>query len=111
MPLSGSFTTVPITAIDVSAAGLHVSAGQQLAITMLLDSSGGGSPPWTIWADGTAIPGSQEYISSPGTWNTSTGAFPVRTLVTVPEPSGLALSLAGGLCLLGYRWRSRKRPA
>jgi formylglycine-generating enzyme required for sulfatase activity len=44
-------------------------------------------------------------------FETNTLGFRVAAAGPVPEPASIAILLAGGLCLLGYRWRRRKRPA
>jgi hypothetical protein len=107
LPLYGSFVDLPITTVDVSAGNLQFTAGQQIAITFTLDSPGGGSPPWTILGNGDTAPGAAAYYYGLG-WQATTGAYPVRTWVVVPEPSSLALVLAGGLSLLGLAWRRSK---
>jgi hypothetical protein len=108
LPVTGSFTTIPVTSVDVSSANLHFDAGDQIAVSLMLDATGGGSRPWTVFTDGTSIPGSQAYTSWFQQWDTSSGAFPVRTWVAVPEPSTLALCSGLGIVGLALAWRRRK---
>lgn len=91
---------IPITSVDLSNMGFMVSAGEQIAITVELTAVGGGSPPWTLFADGTNIPGAKFDYGYFGEWKTSTGAVGVQTWVETPEPATLSLLTLGGLVML-----------
>lgn len=97
-----AFTPLPYFSVDLSDMGFSVSAGEEIAITAKLTSSDGGSPPWTIFADGSRTPGAQFYYSSGNAWKTSSLPCSVQTWVNVPEPATLLLAL-GGLALLRRR--------
>ena len=49
-----------------------------------------------------------ELTDSLGTTSSIDGS--ITSLTLIPEPSTLTLGVLGGLGLLGYRWRRRKRP-
>jgi hypothetical protein len=51
--IDNPFLEVPLTSIDVSAAGIPVSIGDVLALS--LSRTGAGSPPWATWRHGPQV--------------------------------------------------------
>jgi hypothetical protein len=61
-------------------------------------------------AGGPDSTGQELFVSCGGLWNGKKETDVYSTGV-VPEPSSIALSIVCGLCLLGYEWQRRNRPA
>jgi hypothetical protein len=107
------------TGVDLNAQSFAVSAGDVLAIVA---TSTIAYPQWYLWttSDSAATPPAPQYsggmafyaypASAP--WSASASRDSgFRTYVTIPEPSGMVLCLAGFATLTVCRWRKRRtRP-
>jgi hypothetical protein len=100
-PPSGA---VPFTSVDVSSAGIIVTPGEVLALT--LSRNAPGNPPWLLWRQGVGgYSGGNSYDSIPpgSPWTIDDpyeGGF--QTFVaSVPEPSSIVLVLIGVGCVVG----------
>jgi hypothetical protein len=116
--IDNPFLPVPLTSIDVSSAGIAVTPGDVLALS--LSRMGVGSPPWVLWRqslDGTYPGGSTFTRASPlAPWTPAFGGNAdggFQTFVSVggvvPEPSSLILCLLGGILVWFRVWHGRAR--
>jgi hypothetical protein len=99
-PPPGAF---PLTSVDVSSAGIMVTPGEVLALTLSRDVVG--VPPWLLWRQGIGgYTGGNSYDSiPPGSPWTIDGSYEggFQTFVSaVPEPSAIVLALIGVGCLV-----------
>lgn len=105
---------VPMTSVDVSSAGIVVTPGEVLALT--LSRNGPGGPPWLLWRQGIGgYAGGNSYDSiPPGSPWTVDGSYEggFQTFVSpqsVPEPSSVVMLLIGVGCVVGpLRQRVKK---
>ena len=106
------YPNIPPTTLELAPLDIQVEPGEMLAVTLRTSGSNGFGWRGTFFTN----PG-EKFIryGNNSTWQADT-FFPGRPLgfatyvETVPEPTTVALLLAGGLCLLGCRWR-RRRPS
>jgi MYXO-CTERM domain-containing protein len=108
------------TAFDLSSFGLHVNAGDQLAIVLYAQGGSGYDFGW-LGALNDPYPrgdpferviGNHDWLDEGAGSNGYDLGF--QTFVDpspAPEPSGLLLAGVGALGLLGYGWRRRRRAA
>ena len=75
--------------------------GELFGSTAQRQMRGGGFEDYESYLD------SYDWFSEDPTFVESDTGFRVASMV--PEPSTIALLLAGAACLLGYAWRRRKR--
>ncbi|WP_435021877.1 PEP-CTERM sorting domain-containing protein [Tundrisphaera sp. TA3] len=109
----------PFTSIDISSAGIAVTPGQVLALS--LSRTGPGTPPWVLWQTSAgSYSGGNIYTRSgtAGAWGIppelatlDTGFRTYVTTAAVPEPGSLALCVTAGLMGLGAVRLRRRRAA
>jgi hypothetical protein len=116
---TGQSTSI-YTGVDLNAQSFAVSEGDVLAI--VATSATATYPKWYLWttSDSGGKPPAPQYTrgmafyahASSWTWTADVSADSgFRTYVTVPEPPGIVLCLAGMAALAVCRWRKRRaRP-
>jgi hypothetical protein len=108
-------TAFPLTSVDVSSAGIVVTPGEVLALTLSRDAPG--NPPWLLWRQGIggySRGNSYDSIPPGAPWTidaTYEGGF--QTFVSVPEPSTVVLGLISVACfvVIPLRLRAKTGPA
>jgi hypothetical protein len=111
-PPPGAF---PLTPVDVSSAGIVVTPGEVLAITLARNAPG--NPPWLLWRQGIGgYPGGSLYDSIPpgAPWTIFTpyeaGFQTFVSQSVVPEPSAVVLVLIGlGSVAVPFRLKFKRR--
>jgi hypothetical protein len=108
--------TSTYTGVDLNAQSFAVSAGDVLAL--VATSATPTYPKWYLWttSDSGGTPPAPQYtrgmafnaLLAPWTWDVRASQDSgFRTFVTVPEPSGILLCLAGIATLMVWRWRKQ----
>lgn len=93
--ISSGTQTVPLTFVDVSAAGFWVNQSGVYAIGLYRVTNNPSMPPWMIWVDAPYTSGHMYKALN----NVAQNSLGFQTFVAVPEPGSLGL-LAFGYSLL-----------